>query len=669
MWQEGILTWDDLENKNRQLVLFDWVNGLLKESRTALQQGNVDFFASLLPRSEHYRIALSFPAETMFMDIETTGLSRYYDKVTLVGWSIDGYYDVLFRGDNPDRLRAALSSAKAIVTFNGSLFDLPFLRQEFPNLPIPTCHIDLRFAARRVGLQGGQKAVEDQLNLPRPSEISEVRGEAAALLWYKYRWGDTDALRRLVLYNHADIEGMQFILDWVVARMMQLKDIPHPREGVHSFFKNRRPLRIRDANQAGGEGITVTTTSVYQERSVRFDDLMEGLSDRRLRIVGIDLTGSETRPSGWCLLNGNEAITSRLGSTREIVDETIKAKPDLVSIDSPLSLPVGRTSVDDKDAARNQAGITRACERILRRRGINVYPCLIPSMQRLTQRGIELAKEFRSGGLPVIESYPGAAQDIMGIPRKRASLELLAKGMQRFGIAGSFTEASVSHDELDAITSAIVGLFFWSGKFEALGNEEEDYLIIPDLKNDGANWRQRKVVGLSGLIASGKTTAGRFLEKRGYRYGRFSLILKKMLEEKGLPPSRENLQELGDKVNTVQGQRWLCKRLVAILPSEDDLVIDGLRFPDDHAFLREKFGPRFFHTHLAAKEITRRTRYSSSGSDSTEFNIVSSHHVERMVNRMRDLADAVFENDGTDLLEFERGITHLIEQRLHKETA
>ena len=68
----------------------------------------------------------------------------------------------------------------------------------------------------------------------------------------------------------------------------------------------------------------------------------------------------------------------------------------------------------------------RECERMLKRRGINVYPCLIPSMQKLTRRGIDLAEKFRKLGIPVIESYPGAAQDIVGIPRKRAGLKYLA---------------------------------------------------------------------------------------------------------------------------------------------------------------------------------------------------------------------------------------------------
>ena len=121
----------------------------------------------------------------------------------------------------------------------------------------------------------------------------------------------------------------------------------------------------------------------------------------------------------------------------------------------------------DDDPGRDEFGIMRKCERILKGRGVNVYPSLIPSMQRLTERGIRLASHFRALGIPVIESYPGAAQDIMDIPRKRAGLEHLVTGLADFGLKGAFEKNGASHDELDAITSAIVGLFFWSGKFEA----------------------------------------------------------------------------------------------------------------------------------------------------------------------------------------------------------
>ncbi len=99
-----------------------------------------------------------------------------------------------------------------------------------------------------------------------------------------------------------------------------------------------------------------------------------------------------------------------MNTDEEIVQRTIEAKPDIVSIDSPLCRPAGRIAATDDDPGREEFGIMRECERELKRRGINAYPCLIGSMQNLTARGMRLAATLRGLGHPVIESYPGAAR-------------------------------------------------------------------------------------------------------------------------------------------------------------------------------------------------------------------------------------------------------------------
>src|SRR5271169_1236330 len=80
--------------------------------------------------------ALADPARVIFLDVETTGLSWYYDDITIVGWMRDGRYEVLVAGEPPARLTDALQQAAALVTFNGTLFDLRFLRKAFPGLAI-----------------------------------------------------------------------------------------------------------------------------------------------------------------------------------------------------------------------------------------------------------------------------------------------------------------------------------------------------------------------------------------------------------------------------------------------------------------------------------------------------------------------------------------------------
>jgi dephospho-CoA kinase len=288
-------------------------------------------------------------------------------------------------------------------------------------------------------------------------------------------------------------------------------------------------------------------------------------------------------------------------------------------------------------------------------------------MQKLTARGMRLAQRFRELGVPVIESYPGAAQDIMGIPRKGASIEYLAKGLELFGIKGDYIHQKVTHDELDAITSAAVGLFFWSGKFEAIGNEEEDYLIIPDLDVDPASWLNRKVIGLSGPIASGKTTAGRFFESKGFTYGRFSQVIKNIVEKKGLEANRENLQAAGEEINKYKGQRWLGRELCKLLKDSENLVIDGLRHPEDHAFMIETFGASYHHVSIIAPLDIRRKRYIANESSENAFANAITHPVEQNVDKVAALADSVIENT-SDLSSFKARLEKIIELKLGDHT-
>jgi len=144
--------------------------------------------------------------------------------------------------------------------------------------------------------------------------------------------------------------------------------------------------------------------------------------------------------------------------------------------------------------------IYRKCELALKRMGISVFWCLLPTMKGLTQRGMLMAAELRRQGLKVIESYPGAAQDLLGIPRKGASLEELKQGMGRIGIAGPYLNDRVTHDEVDAITSALVGLFYLADDYIALGTPAEDYLIVP--RSPSINYvKLAQILGATGLDA------------------------------------------------------------------------------------------------------------------------------------------------------------------------
>ncbi len=304
----------------------------------------------------------------------------------------------------------------------------------------------------------------------------------------------------------------------------------------------------------------------------------------------------------------------------------------------------------------------RECERELKRRGVNVYPCLLPSMQKLTARGILIAETLREMGVPVIESYPGAAQDIMRIPRKGAGIEWLQEGLQEFGLDGEFTSDTVSHDELDAVTSALVGTFHLAGLVEELGSQKEPPLVIPALKCQD----RPMVIGISGPIAAGKTTLARILEENGYAYTRFSLVIDELLNERGLELSRSNRQAIGAELNQNGRQRELAARTLGRVEGSKRIVVDGLRFATDHSYLVERFGLNFMHLFVDADENTREQRFvlrgkSDEAAERTSFKVASSSEVEREVSTLRDLAHVMIANEaGKD--DSERVMLRAIEQ-------
>lgn len=647
LWREGIRTWDDLEAARCGAPdLFGRRGGTLLSaldaSRNALDAGNAAFFAARLPPREHYRIAAAFPQQTVFVDIETTGLSLYYDAITLIGCARGERYACHVMGTGDDRNNPStrlIEEAKCIVTFNGTLFDLKFLARNLPDLALPAAHVDLRYLVRRVSLAGGQKEVERALGVARPDGVQDVDGAQAVLLWYEYISGNVESAKRLVRYNHADVECMKPILDHAMGRLAQDDDNP-VADRSRPFADSASTLRF---DKPGGS-VRVPPFSPPADSAMTYDRLTAAIADE-LRIVGIDLTGAESRPSGWCELRGRNAATRMIGPDAELMAAIERARPHLVSIDSPLSLPSGRLRVEDDDPGRAEFGIMRICERTLKRRGINVYPCLIPSMQRLTARGIRIAAALRARGIPVIESYPGAAQDIMNIPRKGAGPERLKQGLELFGIAGEYARSKVTHDELDAITAAIVGAFFWAGRYEALGTDDEDYLIIPSLQPESkVVARPQRIVGVSGPIAAGKTTAAQLLESAGFRYARYSQVIADLAQERSRTPDRATLQEIGERVHRDPGQRWLNEQLLRRAGGTGgDLVVDGLRWPEDHAFWVERCGPSFIHIHISAPRKVRRARYP----DDAAFDAAARHGAEGGVGSLAQLAHTHVENSGT----------------------
>lgn len=189
-----------------------------------------------------------------------------------------------------------------------------------------------------------------------------------------------------------------------------------------------------------------------------------------LVVVGVDLAGSPRRPTGLCLLRGLRAETHIAFSDDDILHVVRQARPDLVPIDAPLSLPKGRRTIHDRSGEH-----FRNCDRELLRRGIRFFPITLGPMRMLTERGLALKKKLRAMGYHAVECYPGAAQDVWGIPRQHRDRQGLLTGLRKLGLRG--LRKTATSDELDAATAALVGRWFLLDRAEMLG--DKDGIVIP----------------------------------------------------------------------------------------------------------------------------------------------------------------------------------------------
>lgn len=187
-------------------------------------------------------------------------------------------------------------------------------------------------------------------------------------------------------------------------------------------------------------------------------------------IVGIDLAGVETRPTGFCILTGLHVETCDLLTDKEIIENTVNAQPDIITIDAPLSLPPGRTSLEERTGNH-----LRQSDRILLDMGIKIFPVTLGPMRKLTARGIKLRESFQDMGFKVFEAYPGGAQDVWGIARKNQGIEKLRRGLEALGLEGF--DAVVSDHELDAATIAYVGKLFLEGHTVVYGDPDLGILM------------------------------------------------------------------------------------------------------------------------------------------------------------------------------------------------
>ena len=240
LWESGVLDWNALADAahSRFPSSAGEITRLCEKSRAAFDGGDWRFFSSL-PRGASWRLFSSFDGPTGYLDIETTSVSIEDAFITVIGlYTADTVYCFMSNFEDLDgappvtpgehriviapihRFEEVFGTLKKVVTFNGTTFDLPIIRNWFPLLDYDSViHLDLKFALRSLGIRGGLKKLEKIFGIERPEKLDGLNGRDAVNLWLRFRQrADQKALATLLDYNIQDILNLEPLTRWVIAR-------------------------------------------------------------------------------------------------------------------------------------------------------------------------------------------------------------------------------------------------------------------------------------------------------------------------------------------------------------------------------------------------------------------------------------------------------------------
>lgn len=219
LWAQNITDWADFIHARKiwgisaeRKKSYDL---LLREAQKSIQENNASFFLRELHSKEMWRLYPQFREESCFLDIEVDSSGR----AIVVG--VSDYYAAKWfvAGANLERclLEQELRQFKLIITFNGSSFDLPKLQRQF-GIVISVPHIDLKPLCVGLGLRGGLKEIEKQLELKRPPHL---HGNPVELWKAFHASGDREYLDLLLEYNREDVENLRAVMEHVYKKVSE----------------------------------------------------------------------------------------------------------------------------------------------------------------------------------------------------------------------------------------------------------------------------------------------------------------------------------------------------------------------------------------------------------------------------------------------------------------
>ncbi len=210
---------------------------------------------------------------------------------------------------------------------------------------------------------------------------------------------------------------------------------------------------------------------------------------------GIDPSASSERFTGCAILDeyGRFIKAGQCKEDEAILDFFGPYAVKAIAIDAPKGLPLkmGLCCLETPAVCQCPADSSRLCERLMRKRGIPLFPVsknTFPAAKRWIQRGLLLFIRFQGLNIPAFEVYPTGAKKVLfpevrftSPKSKRSTRILLQQKLSSFipDIPKPGNKPFSDHI-LDAFLGAYTVFLYQEKQFGTLiGNQREGEILLP----------------------------------------------------------------------------------------------------------------------------------------------------------------------------------------------
>jgi predicted nuclease with RNAse H fold len=131
--------------------------------------------------------------------------------------------------------------------------------------------------------------------------------------------------------------------------------------------------------------------------------------------------------------------------------------------------------------------LLRKADKKMIMKGYRVFPPRLPGMRKLALRAIKLNRNVAKTGYKRIEVHPTSTRKSLCIPTK--DLGKIQTILAHIGLEGDVRVRTLNPNEIDAVTAALTAYLYLRNQTEALGDEEEGYIFVPEKRD----WRTLKL--------------------------------------------------------------------------------------------------------------------------------------------------------------------------------